>query len=119
MKTRGQINESTSWLPVPVRKAIDAVNTADIEAFLALFTPDSGYVKDWGREFRGIEAIRFWSNREFIGKHVKIHMATSYVTEEGDIVVVGDVGGFGFKSPNAFAFQVDGELLANLRTTRF
>ncbi|MCV7259186.1 nuclear transport factor 2 family protein [Mycobacterium shimoidei] len=106
-------------LPGPVRKAINAVNAGDTRSFLALFTPNTGYVKDWGRKFRGSEAIRSWSNREFIGRHVKLQVATFYLTDEGDTVVIAEVGGFGFKSPCAFTFHVDGELLTNMRTCRY
>jgi hypothetical protein len=106
-------------LPAPVRKAINAVNAGDTSAFLALFTPNAGYVKDWAREFRGIRAIRSWSNHEFIGQQVKLQVATFYLTDEGDTVVIAEVAGSGFKSPNAFTFHVDGELLANMHTTRF
>lgn len=105
-------------LPAPVRQAISAVNFGDTGAFLALFTPNTGYVTDWGREFRGLQAIRSWSNHEFIGQQVKLQVATFYLTGEGDTVVIADVAGHGFKSPNAFTFHVDGELLANMGTSR-
>jgi hypothetical protein len=29
-------------------------------------------VDDWGREFAGTDAIRCWSDREFIGQHVNL-----------------------------------------------
>jgi hypothetical protein len=106
-------------LPAPVRKAINAVNSGDTGAFLALFAPNTGYVTDWGREFRGVQAIRSWSNHEFIGQQVKLQVATFYLTGEGDTVVIADVAGHGFKSPNAFTFHVDGELLANMGTSRY
>jgi ketosteroid isomerase-like protein len=106
-------------LPAPVRKAINAVNTGDTAAFLALFDPNSGCVTDCGRQFRGTQAIQSWSNNEFIGQKVKLQVATFHLTGEGDTVVVAEVGGFGFKSPNAFTFHVDGEVLTNMRTSRF
>ena len=52
-------------------RAIEAANAGDTEAFLACFTPD-GVVDDWGREFRGPDEIRGWSDREFIGVHVSL-----------------------------------------------
>jgi hypothetical protein len=106
-------------LPAPVRKAINAVNSGDTAAFLALFAPNTGCVTDWGREFRGLQAIRSWSNHEFIGQQVKLQVATFYLTGEGDTVVIADVAGHGFKSPNAFTFHVDGELLATMGTSRY
>jgi ketosteroid isomerase-like protein len=118
MNRRGELMSQLP-LPAPVREAINAVNAGDIEAFLALFAPDTGYVKDWGRKFRGIEAIRSWGNHEFFGQHVKLQPADFYLTGEGDTVVIAEVGGFGFRSPNAFTFHVDGKLLANMRTSRY
>ena len=58
-------------LPGPVAAAIDAANANDTAAFLACFIPD-GVVDDWGREFRGPDEIRVWSDREFIGAHVSL-----------------------------------------------
>ena len=106
-------------LPAPVHAAITAINAADTAAFLALFAPNTGYVEDWGREFRGIEAIRSWSDHEFIGQRIKLRVASFYLTGDGDTVVIAEVCGFGFKSPNAFTFRVDGQLLASMGTSRF
>ena len=55
-----------SDVPEPVARALAAANANDTEAFLACFTRD-GVVDDWGREFRGADEIRAWSDREFIG----------------------------------------------------
>lgn len=57
-------------LPDPVAAALDAANANDTAGFLACFAPD-GVVDDWGREFRGPDEIREWSDREFIGVHVR------------------------------------------------
>ena len=53
-------------LPIPVAAAREAANAGAIEDFLHTFAAD-GAVDDWGREFRGHEAIRAWSDAEFIG----------------------------------------------------
>src|SRR6201995_5671102 len=50
-------------LPAPVRAVVDAANAGDADAFVACFPP-SGFVDDWGRQFRGHEAIRGWSDQE-------------------------------------------------------
>src|SRR5437588_1290760 len=119
VKRRGEkMGQLPVPLPSPVRKAINAVNSGDTGAFLALFAPNTGSVTDWGREFRGVQEIRSWSNHEFIGQQVKLQVATFYLTGEGDTVVIADVAGHGFNSPNAFTFHVDGELLANMGTSR-
>jgi ketosteroid isomerase-like protein len=44
-------------LPAPVAALLDAANANDTEAFLHTLAPDA-VVDDWGREFRGHEAIR-------------------------------------------------------------
>jgi hypothetical protein len=93
-------------LPAPVRAAIDAANANDTDAFLAAFTPE-GVVDDWGREFRGPEKIRDWSDREFIG--VKVHLQVTQVAiEDVNVVVTAQVGGGGFNGPSHFTFQVEG-----------
>jgi hypothetical protein len=56
-------------LPAPVARLLDAANGHDTEEFLASFTED-GVVDDWGREFAGADAIRGWSDQEFIGVDV-------------------------------------------------
>jgi SnoaL-like domain len=80
--------------PPPVAKLLDAANANDTEAFLALFV-EGGVVDDWGMEFVGADAIRGWSDREFIGKHVSL--AIRGIGEDGQaIVVTAEVGGKGF-----------------------
>ena len=57
--------------PEPVARLLQAANEHDTDAFLAGFTQD-GVVDDWGREFAGAEAIRGWSDKEFIGVDVTL-----------------------------------------------
>lgn len=56
----------TPVLPAPVDRFVEAVNAGDTEAFLGFF-PDDGVMDDWGRRFVGQDAIRGWSDKEFIG----------------------------------------------------
>jgi hypothetical protein len=94
-------------LPTPVRELIDAANANDTAAFLACFTAD-GAVDDWGREFTGADAIRGWSDREFIG--VQVHLDVRQVTSAGgETVVEAEVGGSGFNGPSHFSFRVAGD----------
>lgn len=60
-------------LPAPERAALDAASTG---AFLACF-PHDGVLDDWGRRFRGHEAIRRRSDREFIGVQVTLAVTES------------------------------------------
>src|SRR5690242_704382 len=70
--------EKMEHLTEPVQRALDAANANDIDAFLASFT-DDGVVDDWGREFRGAQRIRGWSDNEFIGKQVALTVKDIHV----------------------------------------
>jgi hypothetical protein len=95
-----------------VRTLIDAANAGDIDTFLAGFTTE-GVVDDWGREFRGAERIRSWSDAEFIGKRVSLAVRT-VTAREGHTEVVADVGGEGFTGPSTFTFEVDRDRVARM-----
>lgn len=89
-------------LPAPVREAFDATNAGDLGRFLAAFAPD-GVIDDWGREFRGHEAIAGWSREESIG--VQQTFVVTGSREYGDeVVVTAEVGGGGFNGPSTFTF---------------
>jgi uncharacterized protein (TIGR02246 family) len=99
-------------LPAPVQAAVDAANRGDVEAFLALFAED-GVVDDWGREFAGRDAIRSWSDAEFIGKQVTL--AVDGVARDGARTVVSaEVGGNGFNGPSHFGFDLDGPRITRM-----
>lgn len=99
-------------VPTPVQQLLDAANANDIDAFLAGFT-EAGAVDDWGREFRGADAIRGWSDDEFIGKQVSLKV-TEVADRKGETVVTAQVGGNGFNGPSHFSFRVDGDLVARM-----
>ncbi|MGO9889337.1 MAG: hypothetical protein ACLP0L_15685 [Solirubrobacteraceae bacterium] len=56
----------TEPLPVPVARAIEAVNAGDTDAFLSEFVSD-GWIDDNGRRFVGRDEMRGRSDRELIG----------------------------------------------------
>jgi hypothetical protein len=99
-------------LPGPVAAALEAANANDTAAFLACFTPD-GVVDDWGREFRGPDEIREWSNREFIGVRVSLDI-TGVEREDGSTTVTATVGGEGFNGPSHFTFHVRGDRVTRM-----
>lgn len=102
-------------VPEPVRGFIDAVNAGDSEAFLGYF-PEDGLVDDWGRQFRGHDAIRGWSDQEFVGANGTL-TATS-VQRDGDTITVdGDWASSHFTGPSRFVFVVAGELVQEMRIT--
>jgi hypothetical protein len=103
---------SASDLPGPVAAALEAANANDTAAFLACFTPD-GVVDDWGREFRGPDAIREWSDREFIGVHVSLDVTG--VEQAGEATTItATVGGEGFNGPSHFTFDVEGDRVSRM-----
>jgi ketosteroid isomerase-like protein len=76
---------STPWVPEPIERFVVAVNRGDTEAFLAFF-PEDGGVDDLGRRFEGHDAIRAWSDREFVGANGT--MTPQAETVRGDAVDV-------------------------------
>jgi hypothetical protein len=99
-------------IPEPVARLLDAANRHDTDAFLAGFSPD-GVVDDWGREFAGADAIRGWSDAEFIG--VEVTLDVQEATRDGDDITVGAlVGGGGFNGPSHFTFTVSGDRVARM-----
>ena len=92
-------------LPQPVAELIEAANANDTDAFLACLAGDA-VVDDWGRQFKGPEEIRAWSDREFIG--VKVSLEVTSVEQKDDATTVAaQVGGDGFNGPSHFTFQLD------------
>lgn len=116
--TGGRYNEAMTSphpMPVPVAAALEAAGAHATEDFLAAFAPD-GAVDDWGREFRGHDAIRRWSDAEFIGKEVTLRVTGTRI--DGDTTTVSaEVGGKGFNGPSDFAFTVAGNLISLMRIT--
>src|SRR5690349_4250829 len=100
-------------VPAPVRSALDAANAGDTDRFLDAFIDGSGAVDDWGRVFEGRDAIRAWSDAEFIGKQVTLEV-TGVRTEGTTTTVSTRVGGNGFNGPSDFAFEVSGDRVARM-----
>lgn len=92
--------------PAPVQALLDAVNRGDTDGFLGCFTRD-GVVDDWGREFRGAQAIRSWSDGELIGVRASLQV-TDVREHEGGVTVAALVGGDGFNGPSHFTFDLEG-----------
>lgn len=102
-------------MPIPVAAALEAADAGNVEDFLAAFAED-GTVDDWGRQFRGRDAIRAWSDAEFIGKEVSLRITG--VRSEGDTTTVSaQVGGKGFNGPSDFTFTVAGDHVELMRIT--
>lgn len=100
-------------LRASVPACIDAVNRGDTNAFLA-FVPNDGVVDDWGRRFLGHDAIRGWSDTEFIG--AKGHMSVTKVTQARNEVSVDAGWKRNFYSGHSrFVFVLDGQHIREIR----
>ncbi|NLG48106.1 nuclear transport factor 2 family protein [Gordonia sp. (in: high G+C Gram-positive bacteria)] len=88
---------------------VETVNQHD-DAFLDFFT-DDGFVDDWGRIFSGRDAIKRWSDKEFIG--AKGTMTVTQVDTDGeDIVVVADWRSSWANGLSRFTFRPTGDKIA-------
>ena len=67
------------------RSTSQAVNAFDVDAVVATFAEDA-FVNDARREFRGIDAIRAWAEREMVGDKVTIEVR-EVVDNYGDTIV--------------------------------
>lgn len=76
---------SASELPGVIADHIAAVNAFDTEAIMATFAPDA-YVNDNRREIVGIDAIRRFMEKEFVGDHVTMEVL-EVVDHYGDTIV--------------------------------
>jgi hypothetical protein len=73
-------------------------------------------VDDWGREFVGAEAIRGWSDREFIGKHVSLEIRG--IDRDGETTdITAEVEGGGFNGPSHFSFLVESDRVSRMTIT--
>ncbi len=62
---------SAESVPAAVQRVVDAINGADVEAFVAAFSTD-GLVDDWGRVLRGPDGVRSWAESDAIGAGAKM-----------------------------------------------
>jgi hypothetical protein len=68
-----------------VAEHIAAVNAFDLDRIVATFTPDA-YVNDNRREIWGVDAIRAFMAKEFVGDHVTMEVR-EVLDHYGDIIV--------------------------------
>lgn len=99
-------------IPEPVGSFIEAVNRHDETAFLNAFNID-GIVDDWGRTFTGRDAIKAWSDNEFLGAKGTLTPLT-IADDNGVIVVVGDWRSTHANGLSRFEFVLDGERLLSM-----
>lgn len=98
--------------PEPVASFLAAVNAHDDEAFLAAFT-DDGQVDDWGRTFSGRDAIKAWSDREFIGSQGTLTVEEASAAGS-QVTVVGDWRSSHANGRSRFVFDIEGDKLRKM-----
>jgi len=77
--------------PAVVRDHLRAVNHFDLDGIVATFAEDA-YVNDASREIRGIDAVRAFMAKEFVGDSVTVEPIEVF-DHYGDIVVRGRYDG--------------------------
>jgi hypothetical protein len=97
---------------------VRAINESDAAAFCALFDRDA-VVDDAGREFRGIDAIKEWSDREIFAARVTLDVLGKSVRDGVDVIttkVDGDFDRTGLPDPLVMdhCIAVDGGKIVRL-----
>jgi hypothetical protein len=75
----------TTQLPPLAGSYIEATNNHDPAAFLGLFA-DGALVDDNGRESRGLDAIREWSDREIFAPQVTLEVIDCVLRDSETVV---------------------------------
>jgi len=102
----------------PILAFIEAINAHNTEDFLATLT-DSAVITDEGQDYRGLTAIKEWSDEKCIGARVTLKII-GVIDREGKAIVAAEVDGnfdkTGLPDPFImdFHFIVDGNKIASL-----
>ena len=102
-------------LPAPYHQFLTVISDGDTPAFLDMFT-ERGSVNDWGHRYVGRDAIKTWSDREFLGVHMTLAVDKA-VDVDGRITITGQVGGGGFNGPSTFVLVTEGDRLREMLIT--
>ena len=92
----------------------DTTNRQDWPGFIALFHAD-GVVDDWGSVYRGVAAIKGWSDREMIGAKGTLTITRMIHDEDGVIAFDTDWKSSFFSGPGRFTLTVRDGKIAELR----
>ena len=82
---------ATTKLPPMASAYVRSINNHDAAAFIALFADDA-LVNDAGREFRGLAAIKAWSESDIFVPQVTLEVR-DVAERDGEIVVTTKVDG--------------------------
>jgi hypothetical protein len=104
-----------SELPDPIDRFVDVVNKGDTKSFLDFFI-EEGVVNDSGRRFVGHNAIRKWSDREFIGAKGHITVTHAEQTNIGILLRANWTSNY-FTGPSRFTFILQGKNIKELHVS--
>ncbi len=102
----------STTLPEPIATFVEGVNRHDEAAFLDAFTAN-GFVDDWGRIFTGRDAIKGWSDKEFIGARGTMTVAKVIATADST-EVIADWRSSWANGMSSFTFVTDGDKVASM-----
>lgn len=102
---------SSPTVPAPVQAMVDAINAADTDGFVDVFTAD-GFVSDWGTVRSGRDGVRSWADTDAIGAGARMTVLSA--TTDGDTTRIR----FGwtssvFNGESEGIFVVEGDRLAS------
>lgn len=92
-------------IPQSIAAFIHATNTHNTDKFLATLT-DSAVISDEGHDYRGIAAIKEWSDEKLIGAKVTLEPIKT-VKRNGNIIVTAKIDGNFDKTGLPDPFQMD------------
>ncbi|RKW70970.1 nuclear transport factor 2 family protein [Galactobacter caseinivorans] len=106
----------TNQIPAPVQAFADAINNADTDAFVALFTSD-GMVDDWGRQLHGHDGVRSWAGSDAIGAGAKMSILSAE-TEDATTRTRFSWSSSVFNGESDGIFELDGDSIASFTIPR-
>jgi ketosteroid isomerase-like protein len=117
MEEERAMTENAGAVPAALQTFIDATNTGDSDAFVAVFTDDA-VLDDWGNVFRGRDGIASWNRTDNIGKQSHFELVSLEPTDDTDRVVATlRVTGNGFAGTGPMTFEFRGDRIARLVIT--
>lgn len=108
------MDKSEIKLPKTIEDFVKAVNDGDNERFLAFFDKEKGVINDWGRKFVGHEAIKSWSDKEFIGAKGKM-TPTKIEQKDDEYRLFADWKSSFYSGASLFIFILEGEKIKEMR----
>ncbi|WP_194410834.1 nuclear transport factor 2 family protein [Microbacterium cremeum] len=93
--------------PALIQRFVDAINTADTDAFVDTFT-DDGFVDDWGRVLRGRAGVRSWAGSDAIGAGARMTLLSASV-DGGTVRIHFDWRSSVFNGESDAIVELDGD----------